>query len=270
MSKLLLDEYPLIVLPKLATIIGLNEAIFIQQLHYWLCKSKNTVKGLKWSFNSYADLQEQFPFFSLKTIQRTVKNLKNKELILVENLSADKRDKTNWYTINYDNFNKLMDDIKGDNASSQDDLMYEDKMASSIETNCPDDIVLSLTETTTETTTENIKKETKKVSYVLPDSVDTKLFSDYLELRKTLKAPNTQRAINGLINKLNSFEAKGFNTNDIIATAYENGWKSFYEPRPQFNRPTNNTNVDFALQHNVFDIIENIPEAQNNQEVLNG
>lgn len=124
--------------------------------------------------------------------------------------------------------------------------------------------------TSNNNTSNNNKKETKKVSYVLPESVDVELFSDYLALRKTLKAPNTQRAINGLINKLNDFEAKGFNANDIVSTAYENGWKSFYEPKPQFNKHTNNTNVDFALQHNVFDIIESIPDEQSHQGVING
>ena len=33
--SLLIDDYPLIVLPALAEEIGLNEAIFLQQLNYW-------------------------------------------------------------------------------------------------------------------------------------------------------------------------------------------------------------------------------------------
>jgi hypothetical protein len=35
MSKLLLDEQPLLIMPKLATKIGLNESIIVQQIHYW-------------------------------------------------------------------------------------------------------------------------------------------------------------------------------------------------------------------------------------------
>ena len=35
MSKLLINEHPLQVLPSLATKIGLNEAIVLQQIHYW-------------------------------------------------------------------------------------------------------------------------------------------------------------------------------------------------------------------------------------------
>ena len=38
MSNLLIDDYPILVLPKLANEIGLNEAIVLQQMHYWLKK----------------------------------------------------------------------------------------------------------------------------------------------------------------------------------------------------------------------------------------
>ena len=36
MSRLLINEPPLIVLPSLAKEIGLNEAIIVQQIQYWL------------------------------------------------------------------------------------------------------------------------------------------------------------------------------------------------------------------------------------------
>ena len=128
------------------------------------------------------------------------------------------------------------------------------------------------TETTTKTTTESNKKINKKeITYILPATVDAELFEDYLSLRETLKAPITQRAINGLIDKLIKFQSQGYNLNSIISTAYENGWKSFFVPKPQKNyRATNNTNVDFALKHNVFDIIESIPDNQNTQGMING
>ena len=124
--------------------------------------------------------------------------------------------------------------------------------------------------TSNNNTSNNIKKETKKVSYVLPDSVDVELFTDYLTLRKTLKAPNTQRAINGLINKLIDYEKKGHNLNQVIQSAYESGWKSFYEPKPQFNQPQNNADVDFMLENNVWDLIDQQTQQNQQQRVING
>lgn len=119
-SSLLINEYPLMVLPQLAKLIGLNEAIILQQIHYWLLSSKHTHDGRKWIYNSYPSWKEQFPFWSEKTIWTTIKNLegkltddkkgKNKKkrvylkrpLLLSGNFNTLKIDKTKWYTIDYD------------------------------------------------------------------------------------------------------------------------------------------------------------------------
>lgn len=37
MSKILFDEAPLVVDAKLATKIGVDAAIVLQQVHYWIC-----------------------------------------------------------------------------------------------------------------------------------------------------------------------------------------------------------------------------------------
>jgi hypothetical protein len=79
-SRLLLDEYPLMVLPKLATEIGLNEAIILQQVHYWLMQCGKERDGKVWVFNTYEDWQKQFPFFSLSTIRRTINKLEKNHL----------------------------------------------------------------------------------------------------------------------------------------------------------------------------------------------
>ncbi|WLF74824.1 hypothetical protein Q3V38_08385 [Limosilactobacillus fermentum] len=46
--SLLIEEPPLQVLPSLAKSIGLNEAIVLQQIHYWIRKSNNLKDGHKW------------------------------------------------------------------------------------------------------------------------------------------------------------------------------------------------------------------------------
>ncbi len=46
MSNLLLDERPLIVLPSLAAMLNsLDEAVILQQIHYWIEKGKTIVKA---------------------------------------------------------------------------------------------------------------------------------------------------------------------------------------------------------------------------------
>lgn len=101
MSKLLINEEPLQVLPSLAELIGLNEALFLQQVHYWLNRSNHLIKGKKWIYNTYEDWQKQFPFWSNATIRRTISSLENKGLLIHDNFNKAGFDKTKWYTIHY-------------------------------------------------------------------------------------------------------------------------------------------------------------------------
>ncbi|MFB6649196.1 DnaD domain-containing protein [Bacillus toyonensis] len=107
MSNLLIHEEPLIVLPRLAKAIGLNEAIFLQQVHYWLNKSKHFHDGYYWIYNTYEDWLEQFPFWSNATLRRIVNKLEKQELIIVGNYNKLKIDKTKWYRVNYNLLNRM-------------------------------------------------------------------------------------------------------------------------------------------------------------------
>lgn len=102
MSNLLMDEHPIVVSPKLAAIIGLNESIILQQMHYWLSKSDNVFEGRKWIYNSYAKWQEQFLFWSESTIKRAITSLEKKNLLISGNYNKAGFDKTKWYSINHD------------------------------------------------------------------------------------------------------------------------------------------------------------------------
>ncbi|QOR83826.1 DnaD domain protein [Geobacillus stearothermophilus] len=108
MSKLLLDEKPLVILPSLAKEIGLNEAIVLQQLHYWLQESNNERDGHRWVYNTYQDWQKQFPFWSIRTIRRTIKNLENKGIVISDYLNSMKIDKTKWYRIDYERLEEIV------------------------------------------------------------------------------------------------------------------------------------------------------------------
>lgn len=107
MSSLLIDEHPLVVLPSLAKEIGLNEAIMLQQIHFWISKRKHFKDGRYWVYNSYDSWAEQFPFWSKSTIIRILKRLEDRELIVVGNYNRLKIDQTKWYTVNYEKVDEL-------------------------------------------------------------------------------------------------------------------------------------------------------------------
>ena len=107
MSKLLINEQPLVVLPSLAEKIGLNEAIMLQQIHFWLTRNPHEKDGRQWIYNTYAEWATQFPFWSESTIKRTIRSLEKKGLIITGNYNKVKIDKTKWYTIDYEKLERM-------------------------------------------------------------------------------------------------------------------------------------------------------------------
>src|SRR6476469_758071 len=109
MSKLLIQDKPIMILPSLAQKIGLNEAVILQQIHYWLVSSQHEKEGRKWVYNTYKEWQLQMPFWSESTIKRTIKSLEDQGYLLSANFNRFKMDKTKWYTINYEKLDRLED-----------------------------------------------------------------------------------------------------------------------------------------------------------------
>ena len=120
MSNLLVHESPLMVVPSMAVRIGLNEALVLQQIHYWLGISKHEFEGRKWVYNSYPDWQRQLPFWSVSTIKRTFQSLANLGYLLSGNWNASKLDQTKWYTIDYQKIEELQE-VQNEQAAAQGD-----------------------------------------------------------------------------------------------------------------------------------------------------
>jgi len=98
MNKLLLNESPLIILPSLALEIGLNEAIFLQQLHYWMLKSSTNFDARNWVYRTTKEWEKEFPFWSISTIKRIISSLKKRKILEVKRVYPHV-----YYSINEEN-----------------------------------------------------------------------------------------------------------------------------------------------------------------------
>lgn len=128
MNRLLVNESPLQLLPTLASLIGLNEAIVLQQVHYWINNPEmgKTHEGARWIYNSVQKWQaENFPFWSEATIQRVFTSLRKSGFLLAKNLNETSYDRTLWYTIDYMHLIKVHPSILStcDNGHKQNDKM---------------------------------------------------------------------------------------------------------------------------------------------------
>lgn len=108
-SKVIFNDKPLIIPLELALKIGVNEAIFIQQLHYLLQSSKHIIDGERWIYNTHKEWTEQLPIFSESTLARTLKKLLRMGLIIRGNHNKLSFDRTLWYRINYEEVARILE-----------------------------------------------------------------------------------------------------------------------------------------------------------------
>jgi len=136
-SSLLINEHPLQVLPTLAVAVGLNEAIILQQVHYWITNKDKRSKpyerdGRHWVYNTYEEWREQFPFWSVRTIQRHALTLEEKGLLVVEQFDLKAGDARKYYTLDYDKLNELTGDPSRQVGTTPSDKVappHDDKLA---------------------------------------------------------------------------------------------------------------------------------------------
>lgn len=163
-SHLLINEPALQVLPSLAKSIGLEEAIILQQLHYWLNNSKvegRIENGEKWIYNSYQEWQDNFPFWSVQQIQRIFLNLEKGGVVISAKFDAKKHDQTKFYRIDYDAL-CAMEHIKFDSSKVSESNDVNKELHRLPEKN--KNVSLS---------TQDLQEVNQKVDYILSQTKDT-------------------------------------------------------------------------------------------------
>jgi hypothetical protein len=194
--NLLFNEPPLVISPTLALEIGLNEAIILQQLHYWLQKSEHFYEGRRWIYNTYQQWVEQFPFWSEMTIRRTLTGLESKGYIITGNFNKAGFDRTKWYSIDYD----LLNSSKG--PVNRRSVQNEQTIRSNC-TDASDQNEQTYTRDYTETTTKTTTKKENKVKYAdyvsMKEEEYTKLLSEFGEedTKRLIEILNNYKGANG-------------------------------------------------------------------------
>lgn len=80
---------------------GLEEAILIHHLQYWIIKNKANKKheyyGRNWTYNSYKAFSEIFPYWNEHKMRRILDSLVEQGILLRENYNKKGYDRTSWY-----------------------------------------------------------------------------------------------------------------------------------------------------------------------------
>lgn len=208
--KLLFDEYPIIFSPSLATLLDLKKAVLLQQIHYWIYRKELDPElnqdyffnGHMWVKMSYKQWVEYLPYLgSIKTIQRIVESLHEKQLIEV--VQVNDIDRTYWYRINYEALEAfvLQNENKLKKVREKRRLRKEIDRSRLVKPKSQNDLLEGKNDLfqEAETTSCTITKITNKYSNITKDQVDDN-FDKLWELVKTL--PKSRR-----VNKKKSREA---------------------------------------------------------------
>lgn len=220
MSKLLIQEHPLQVLPSLAVKIGLNEAIVLQQVHYWAIQGKNEIDGTCWVYNSVSEWKHQFPFWSEQTIRRTLANLKERGLLIAKCLNPDPFNRTPYYRIDHETLATVEhSNLEPTNNHGQNETAVATKLVESVDAKLVSTVGSNLvstsnTETTSETTSESCVAHSSTAT--------TDLFGDVPETApKMTKSAARVAAGKHTPNKLAATVMPTTETWNAYATAYE-------------------------------------------------
>lgn len=103
---------------SIAAAIGRCGALVLQQLHYWLQKSKRAADadGLKWIYNTLPQWSEQLGY-SVSHLKRVFAHLQQLELIRIEKRQSIEWKQINWYAIDYDRLEKWLKPLLLSNGS---------------------------------------------------------------------------------------------------------------------------------------------------------
>lgn len=114
---------------QLAQKYGIEEAILIHNLFFWINKNaaneKHLYDGNYWTYNTQKALSDLFPYIHETKIQRSLKKLCESGVIIKGNYNKNKLDRTCWYAFTKEALSILQnvgyDIIKMKNANSQDE-----------------------------------------------------------------------------------------------------------------------------------------------------
>lgn len=192
---------------------GTDNAIMIRFFQFWistnLANRKNQFDGRTWTYNTQTALSELMPFWSRRQIQRIMSNLIEKEVLLSGNYNKMKNDQTLWYAFkNEDEFVPLKKPQSPEIAKAPNGAMQSTKRCND---KAPNGATI-----------------TSYIPIINTYSLNVELVMDFVENRKAMKSPMTDKSLEMFCKKLASFVADGYDARELVENAIINNWKTVY------------------------------------------
>ncbi|MFA7084683.1 MAG: hypothetical protein WC141_09130 [Arcobacteraceae bacterium] len=199
---------------EIATKIGVDESIMLNNFVYWLAKNKannkNFFDGNFWTFNSVRAYCELFPFWKESQIKRILKSLIYQNVLVVGNYNQNAYDRTNWYSLSNE-YIHLIDWTISTNGKAENSQPIPINKTINKTKNISIDIVSSFFDEN-----RDIKKDDKSI----------KIMSDFVTYRKQIKKPiKTTGNLKLYYNKLKELHLQGYDIAKCIEEMKLREWK---------------------------------------------
>lgn len=220
----------------LAARYGLDVAVFIQNIYYWVRKNEANQEhfydGRYWAHSSYRGLEKWFePLWSMQQIKRIVSKCRDQGLLLVGDYNPDGFTHTNWYSVT-DAVLKIYGDSPEPekvvrNRTIDSSILMQNR--SEIEpANNVNKININKPPIIPREVLERVKE------YAGEDQVLHDEIMALLENRKKLRKPvDTMKKIDGILNRLDEYSGGNRCTKlAMLDKAVEWDWLSVYPLKP--------------------------------------
>lgn len=216
---------------EVALEVGINGAIILNHLHYWLKKNAdnemNYHDGCFWTYNSIAAYKKQFPFWSEKTIYRILRELEVNGYVKTGNYNQSAYDRTKWYALTEKSVKLLEPTIVQEYKNSQDNA------TETTLTDCPNEITQSDNAHLDRLSKSTLNKNKHKEKHINKHSANcspelAEALAAFAEHRKKLKKPMTDYAKKLLLKKLQKLAKTEQEQIAILNQSIENGWQGVF------------------------------------------
>lgn len=236
---------------EIAKEYGVNAAILLQNLGYWIMRNKanetNYYDGKYWTYNSRKAWSELFPYMSERQIDTAFKKLIDNGLVVTGNYNKLKYDRTLWYALtqkgecilHFDGMEKAKTwNGEGQNVKPIPNVNSNDKP----NVNSKKERKTSFNDAIDKYTSNDELKET---------------IIDFIKMRKLIKAPMTDRALKGIFKELDKLGHSDAEKIAILEQSIERSWRGVFaisKPKQQQEQQQEQANDDVYLEDYFKDV----------------
>lgn len=239
---------------EIAALLGLNEAILLNDFAYWVRKNQDRNvafhDGRYWTYSTLREIYKRFPFWSKNTVQRTIGRLRGLGYIETGHFSQEGANRTTWYTLT-EKAEQLLKATqpREDSSFPQNGELHFPKMGKSNPQNGEMEIPkMGKSSNKKKKEGKGIKeKDTRARARLTPPFVDPsphhlEAWQGFVEMRKSVKKPLTERAAELITKKLERL-APGDDDGKaaILDQSVERGWLGVFpikqeaQQKPQYH-----------------------------------